>query len=83
MCFPVPVIAVFTKFDGLITQAYLDHRREGASSTEAKKKHTERAQALLAQQFIQPLMSMKFPPSDYVALAGDLFLLILTKKSSW
>ncbi|KAJ7290316.1 hypothetical protein C8J57DRAFT_340106 [Mycena rebaudengoi] len=52
----VPIIAVFTKFDGLISLAYLDLMREGASSTEAKKKDTERAQALLAQRFIQPLI---------------------------
>ncbi|KAJ7135737.1 hypothetical protein C8R44DRAFT_768938, partial [Mycena epipterygia] len=46
----VPVVAIFTKFDGLVTKAFNDLRRS------------------LNTNFLDPLRSTKFPPSDHVQL---------------
>jgi hypothetical protein len=66
----VPVIAIFTKFDGLITKAYDQLRDKGISRKEATKRQIEEAREMLSTHFIQPLMSTKFHPTDWVQMNG-------------
>ncbi|KAJ6533506.1 hypothetical protein B0H19DRAFT_964886 [Mycena capillaripes] len=64
----VPLIAIFTKFDGLLTKAFNRLKANGASRMEAKNLQAHRAQEILNTDFIAPLMSTKFCPSAYVRL---------------
>jgi len=63
----VTVVAIFTKFDGLITTAY-NELRKALSIKEAKNKRFEKAKEMLNANFIEPLMAAKFRPSDHVRL---------------
>ena len=67
----VPVIAIFTKFDGLVNKAYTELVDNGLSEDEAEAKLTEKAEELLQTNFREPLSRATFPPSDYVQLDGD------------
>ncbi|KAI0254246.1 hypothetical protein BJV78DRAFT_1280267 [Lactifluus subvellereus] len=63
----VPVIAIFTKFDGLVSTAYGELREiENFSMEEAKNKKFERAQKKLETNFVEPLKASR--PSAYVRL---------------
>ncbi|KAJ6471429.1 hypothetical protein C8R45DRAFT_1104396 [Mycena sanguinolenta] len=64
----IPVIAIFTKFDGLINEAYNELRGSGTSIPDAKNDAPERAQTILTSNFIGPLSKTKFRPSDFVQL---------------
>ncbi|KAJ7738774.1 GTP-binding protein [Mycena metata] len=64
----VPVIAIFTKFDGLIDEAFNELREHGKSIPDAKTGAPERAQAMLTTNFMGPLNTTKFRPSDFVRL---------------
>ncbi|KAJ7208975.1 GTP-binding protein [Mycena pura] len=64
----VPVIAIFTKFDGLVNKAYTELVDNGLSEDEAEEKLTEKAEELLQTNFREPLSRATFPPSDYVQL---------------
>jgi len=65
----VPIIAIFTKFDGLVTSAYEELRhQEKLGMKEAKNKKLERAQEMLKTNFIKPLEATASRPSDYVQL---------------
>lgn len=64
-------MAIFTKFDGLVTMAFSELRdRERLGIKEAKQRKFEKAQEKLNTDFIEPLMKTKCPPSDYVQLDG-------------
>ncbi|KAJ7189753.1 hypothetical protein GGX14DRAFT_382885 [Mycena pura] len=63
----VPIILIFTKFDGLVDRAYVELRDE-MNRIEAMRRETERAQEMLTTLFIEPFMSMRFPPSALVRL---------------
>ncbi|KAJ7217264.1 hypothetical protein GGX14DRAFT_358195 [Mycena pura] len=63
----VPIIVIFTKFHGLAIRAYIELQDE-MSLKEAKKRMTEKALEMLTTEFIEPLKSMRFPPSDFVRL---------------
>ena len=65
----VPVIAIFTKFDGLITMAFNELRKK-QSIKEAKNRKFEVAESTLKTDFIDPLMAMICGPKDYVQLDG-------------
>jgi len=65
----VPVVAIFTKFDGLVTTAFNELRKE-LNIKEAKNKRLGRAKEMLNTNFIGPLMATKFRPSDHVRLDG-------------
>ncbi|KAF8325361.1 hypothetical protein F5887DRAFT_1202439, partial [Amanita rubescens] len=54
----VPVVAIFTKFDDLITQVY--------DRNEEDEKNREIACATLEKKFEKPLKGYKFPPCAYV-----------------
>jgi hypothetical protein len=67
----VPVIAIFTKFDGLVTTAYGELRDiEEFSMKEATNKKFERAQEKLKTNFVGPLEATASRPSAYVRLDG-------------
>ena len=63
------MIAIFTKFDGLITMAF-NELREKQSIKEAKNKKFEMAESKLKTNFIDPLKAMICGPKDYVLLDG-------------
>jgi len=64
----VPVIAIFTKFDGLVTMAYNELRQKQVDIKEAKNKKLERAEGTLKINFIEPLIATASPPKDCVRL---------------
>lgn len=66
----MPVIAIFTKFDGLVTTALQKLRNEGKTRREAMADATEVAQGMLTADFVDRLNKMSFPPSDYVQVDG-------------
>ncbi|KAJ7050635.1 hypothetical protein C8F01DRAFT_676034 [Mycena amicta] len=66
----VPIIVVFTKYDGLVTMAFGELRRT-LGRVEAKEKRFEKAQALLQSHYIDPLESTRFPPIDFVHIFSD------------
>jgi hypothetical protein len=68
----VPVIALFTKSDGLESKAFHDLRDEGLSRREAKDKLTKYAHNILTDSVMKPIMATRFPPSDIVILKGTL-----------
>jgi hypothetical protein len=68
----VPVIAIFTKFDGLISTAYGELREDDVDITEAEEKAPQSAERMLNANFIQPLRATKFQPKKYVCLKGEL-----------
>jgi hypothetical protein len=66
----VPVVAIFTKFDGLETMAFTklrDKLQDNLGIKEAKDKKYEEAQKMLREKYIQPLEGKA---SDYVQLAA-------------
>nr|GAT60521.1 predicted protein [Mycena chlorophos] len=67
----VPVIAVFTKYDALVTLAFAELRRS-MGRLEAKEKRFDKAHELLQSRYILPLKSFPFPPSAFVVLKEDI-----------
>ncbi|KAJ7798429.1 hypothetical protein B0H14DRAFT_2388707 [Mycena olivaceomarginata] len=64
----VPVIAIFTKFDGLVTTAFQNLRAEGKTRQEAMADAPNTAQRMLTTDYIDQLKKMNFSPSEYVRL---------------
>jgi len=61
-CTTVPVIAIATKFDYLITQVFTEKKGLRNSRKEATK--------LLRDKLEVPLHKFKFPPKAYICLEG-------------
>ncbi|KAG9033217.1 hypothetical protein FRB95_000472, partial [Tulasnella sp. JGI-2019a] len=66
----VPAIIVFTKLDGLWAKAYSDLKRDGLSGGDAYKGREARANQLLQEHFVHPIMEMVHPPMGYVTFKG-------------
>ena len=66
----VPVIAIFTKFDGLVTKAFSELRKT-LNLIEARKKRLEKATEMLSTDFIEPLKVATSGPIAYVRLEGN------------
>jgi len=66
----VPVIAVFTKYDGLLTAMFNKLKNGGMNEREADDRSIGDAQMHLEHHFVTPLKQAKFPPSDYLDLSG-------------
>ncbi|KAJ7889037.1 GTP-binding protein [Mycena leptocephala] len=66
----VPVVAIFTKCDGLITRAFNELRLKGSSIGQANKNSADVAAAMLQTNFIAPLLATKFRPSDHLQAAN-------------
>jgi hypothetical protein len=67
--YQVPKIAIFTKFDALMTTAY-GELKDQYGRGEAQKRKFDLAKEKLQMNFIEPLMKTKFQPSDCVRLDG-------------
>lgn len=65
----VCVVAIFTKFDGLVTMAFSE-LREKLGIKDAREMRVDRAQEKLNADFIGPLMATKCPPAGHVRLDG-------------
>ena len=63
------MIAIFTKFDELVTMAYNELRKKHGIK-EAKNRKFEEAEGILKTNFIDPLMAMPSGPKDYMRLDG-------------
>ncbi|KAJ7199643.1 hypothetical protein GGX14DRAFT_536500 [Mycena pura] len=66
----VPVIAIFTKFDGLVTKAF-QQLRATKSLKDARAGRAELAQKMLTVDFIDPLKATNFAPLGYVYLVWE------------
>ncbi|KAF8177564.1 hypothetical protein K438DRAFT_1293254 [Mycena galopus ATCC 62051] len=64
----VSVIAIFAKFDGLVTTAFQNLRTEGKTRQEAMADAPNMAKRMLTTDYIDQLKKMNFPPSEYVRL---------------
>ncbi|KAJ6779216.1 hypothetical protein DFH09DRAFT_1325148 [Mycena vulgaris] len=64
----VPVIAIFTKLDGLITEAFTELLDDGHPPQAAMEMATEKAERMLVDNFETPLTLTKFPLADRVRL---------------
>jgi len=74
-CTTVPVIAIATKFDYLITQVFTEKMGLRKSRKEATK--------LLDDKLEAPLRKFKFPPKAYIRIEGmvlQMTLLIYTQR---
>ena len=69
--YKVPVIAIFTKFDGLVNEAYTELIDSELSHEGAEEKQLEKAQELLDNHFREPLRRTRYPPSDNVQVDGE------------
>jgi len=70
---PVPVIAVFTKFDALWDVAYKQLQDSGSSRSESKREAPEFAKVIFAEAKIwDRLCEKRYPPKAHVYLAGEL-----------
>ncbi|KAF7343552.1 GTP-binding protein [Mycena sanguinolenta] len=64
----VPLIVIFTKFDGLVTKAFQQLRAEGKNIRMANAGKVELAQQMLTMNYRDPLKDATFEPSAYVQL---------------
>ncbi|KAG9024087.1 hypothetical protein FRB95_012121 [Tulasnella sp. JGI-2019a] len=77
----VPAIVVFTKIDGLEAKAYSDLKREKLNGGDAYKGRVARANQLLQEHFVQPIMEMVHPPMGYVTFKGMLMADVTTESN--
>ncbi|KAF7343613.1 GTP-binding protein [Mycena sanguinolenta] len=66
----VPLIVIFTKFDGLVTKAFQQLRAEGKNIRTANAEKVELAQRILTTNYRDRLNEAAFKPSAYVQLDG-------------
>ncbi|KAF7343546.1 GTP-binding protein [Mycena sanguinolenta] len=64
----VPLIVIFTKFDGLVTKAFQQLRGEGKNIRMANAGKIELAQRMLTTNYRDQLNGVAFKPSAYVQL---------------
>ncbi|KAJ7714612.1 GTP-binding protein [Mycena metata] len=64
----VPVVVVFTKFDGLIDEKFAKLVNDGCPYEQAEEMAHLRATEHLGTDFKEPLQQFKFHPSDYVQM---------------
>src|SRR5262245_15377506 len=74
--FSVPVIAIFTKFDGLEIKCYSDLRDEGRTMAEARNEEAQSARAIFNTHYLPRIMESEFPPKAYVSLKGMAILYV-------
>ena len=65
------MIAIFTKFDGLINEAFTALRGDGLRPQAAMGQAPEKAKRMLIENFEAPLTLTEFPLADRVQLDGD------------
>jgi hypothetical protein len=65
----VPVIAIFTKYDGLETKIFNDLEDQFGFS-QARLKVPGQAKCVFTEHYLDPIMAMSHPPTAYVCLKG-------------
>jgi hypothetical protein len=68
----VPLIAIFTKVDGLEDNVFAQLQDAGYNVDEANEKLAQESREMLTAHFRQPLEQTDYPPSEYVRLDGIL-----------
>lgn len=67
----VPVIAIFTKFDALVLDAFSTLRKiKGTSIKEAKENALKAAKSNLTANYVDPLLATKYGPKGHLHLQG-------------
>lgn len=74
------MIAVFTKFDGLIDETFTRLLNNGYTVEEAEKTVLQKARETLSTDFKGPLERFTSHPSDYVQMDGTLHLILRLRK---
>ncbi|KAJ6522849.1 hypothetical protein B0H10DRAFT_2206114 [Mycena sp. CBHHK59/15] len=81
----VPVIAVFTKFEALVDQAYDELAADDASDPDEEEQAYQKAQSNFKEKVLEVVQSTKHPPKDFVQLQnlneGTSECMALTKKT--
>jgi len=64
------VIAIFTKFDALVTAAFNTLRRN-KNRKQANHEAPAIAESNLKADYVSPLLQTKYPPKKHVCLKGE------------
>jgi len=65
----VPVIAIFTKYDGLETKIFND-LDDQVGFSQARLEMRGQAKRVFTEHYLDPIMAMSHPPTAYVCLKG-------------
>jgi hypothetical protein len=65
----VPVIAILTKCDAVVSDVFQDLLDEGKDPDAALV--DQKAQEMLDTRFVDRLKAMPYPPADYVQVKGE------------
>ena len=65
----VPVIAIFTKYDGLETKIFND-LEDQLGFSQARIEVQGQAKRVFTEHYLDPIMAMSHPPTAYVCLKG-------------
>ena len=77
--FTVPLVAIFTKFDGLVTKEYGKLDDDFESDEERWKKAEDNAENTF-QQLYNRIMNTQYPPKAHVQLRGGSDLQLIGQK---
>ncbi|KAG8945409.1 hypothetical protein FRC03_001725 [Tulasnella sp. 419] len=66
----VPVIVLFTKWDGQIVKSYSDLKQEGRDVLEAKREAPEHAMGQFKEHYLPVIIKAAHPPAAYVLLGN-------------
>lgn len=75
MLLTVPVIAIFTKFDGLVNKAYGVLKRKGLTRSAAKIQALGHAIVDFENIYLGGIYDYRYPPKSHLYLEGKLVLL--------
>ncbi|KAJ7059136.1 hypothetical protein C8F01DRAFT_1146141 [Mycena amicta] len=62
----VPLIAIFTKFDALVSAAFKELKESGHTRSQSQAGKLQHAEKLFEEHFLAPLQSTHLPPSDFL-----------------
>lgn len=68
--FTVPLVAIFTKFDGQTIKEYTDLSDMGSEITDKWDKAREKAEKAFETVYLPKVLDTKHPPKAYVLLEG-------------
>lgn len=74
----VPLVVVFTKFDGQIIKEYTD--LNSMETTDKWEKAKENAENAFQTVYVPKVMSTIYPPKAYVKLEGRIWHTFLTQR---
>lgn len=70
MCCTVPVVAVFTKFDALVTEAFRTLRKKKMSLKDVKAQALTHAEEAFAKEYLHLVYEKQYPPKGHLYLRG-------------